>query len=51
MPQTEQACSEVLSLPLHLGLKDEDVARDGQRGAPVSVTVTAWWSGAVRGGR
>ena len=27
LPHTEQACAEVLSLPLHPGLKDEDVAR------------------------
>jgi dTDP-4-amino-4,6-dideoxygalactose transaminase len=27
LPQTEQACAEVLSLPLHPGLRDEDVAR------------------------
>jgi dTDP-4-amino-4,6-dideoxygalactose transaminase len=27
MPQTEQACAEVLSLPMHPGLSDEDVAR------------------------
>lgn len=27
LPQTEQACAEVLSLPLHPGLKDDDVAR------------------------
>lgn len=27
LPHTEQACSEVLSLPLHPGLRDEDVAR------------------------
>jgi len=27
LPQTEQACSEVLSLPLHPGLTDEDIAR------------------------
>jgi dTDP-4-amino-4,6-dideoxygalactose transaminase len=27
LPQTEQACAEVLSLPLHPGLKTEDIAR------------------------
>jgi aminotransferase EvaB len=27
LPQTEQACAEVLSLPLHPGLSDDDVAR------------------------
>ena len=27
LPHTEQACTEVLSLPLHPGLTDEDVAR------------------------
>ncbi|MSU47167.1 MAG: DegT/DnrJ/EryC1/StrS family aminotransferase [Lacunisphaera sp.] len=27
LPHTEQACAEVLSLPLHPGLSDEDVAR------------------------
>jgi dTDP-4-amino-4,6-dideoxygalactose transaminase len=27
LPQTEQACAEVLSLPLHPGLREEDVAR------------------------
>ena len=27
LPQTEQACAEVLSLPLHPGLNDDDVAR------------------------
>jgi len=27
LPHTEQACAEVLSLPLHPGLTDEDVAR------------------------
>ena len=27
LPQTEQACAEVLSLPLHPGLGDDDVAR------------------------
>jgi aminotransferase EvaB len=27
LPQTEQACAEVLSLPLHPGLTDDDVAR------------------------
>jgi dTDP-4-amino-4,6-dideoxygalactose transaminase len=27
LPATEQACAEVLSLPLHPGLSDEDVAR------------------------
>ena len=27
LPQTEQACAEVLSLPLHPGLKDDDVVR------------------------
>jgi len=26
-PHTEQACAEVLSLPLHPGLSDEDAAR------------------------
>ena len=26
-PHTEQACAEVLSLPLHPGLSDDDVAR------------------------
>jgi dTDP-4-amino-4,6-dideoxygalactose transaminase len=27
LPHTEQACAEVLSLPLHPGLRDDDVAR------------------------
>jgi dTDP-4-amino-4,6-dideoxygalactose transaminase len=27
LPRTEQACAEVLSLPLHPGLTDEDIAR------------------------
>lgn len=27
LPQTEQACAEVLSLPLHPGLTDDDIAR------------------------
>ena len=30
LPQTEQACAEVLSLPLHPGLTDDDVARVGR---------------------
>ena len=35
LPQTEQACAEVLSLPLHPGLTNDDVAR-------VSAAVRAW---------
>jgi dTDP-4-amino-4,6-dideoxygalactose transaminase len=27
LPQTEEACSQVLSLPMHPGLSDEDIAR------------------------